>query len=92
MVVSFSICIALSRIIVKPINKLTVAAGRIKDGDYKTKVDVVTNDELGVLADSFNDMAVSLAEKEFMRDTFGKIVDPEVRDYLMNKDISLLKM
>ena len=89
MVVSFSICIALSRIIVNPINKLTVAAGRIKDGDYKTKVDVVTNDELGVLADSFNDMAVSLAEKEFMRDTFGKVVDPEVRDYLMKKDISL---
>nr|MCR4579725.1 adenylate/guanylate cyclase domain-containing protein [Treponema sp.] len=35
------------------------------------------------LADSFNDMADSLAEKEFMRDTFGKVVDPEVRDYLM---------
>ena len=29
-------------------------------------------------------MADSLAEKEFMRDTFGKIVDPEVRDYLMS--------
>ena len=30
-------------------------------------------------------MADSLAEKEFMRDTFGKIVDPEVRDYLMKE-------
>ena len=29
-------------------------------------------------------MADSLAEKEFMRDTFGKVVDPEVRDYLMS--------
>ena len=28
--------------------------------------------------------ADSLAEKEFMRDTFGKVVDPEVRDYLMS--------
>lgn len=31
-------------------------------------------------------MADSLAEKEFMRDTFGKIVDPEVRDYLMKEN------
>ena len=70
-----------------PLEKLTKAAHRIKDGDYKTRVGVVTADDFGVLADSFNDMALSLAEKEFMRDTFGKVVDPEVRDYLMKKDI-----
>lgn len=77
------ITISLSKIIINPLGKLTKAAQRIKDGDYKTKVSIVTADELGALADSFNDMADSLAEKEFMRDTFGKVVDPEVRDYLM---------
>ncbi len=86
---SMAIFLAFSKIIVDPLGKLTVAAGRIKDGDYKSKVDFVTNDELGVLADSFNDMADSLAEKEFMRDTFGKVVDPEVRDYLMKKEVAL---
>lgn len=80
---ALAITIALSKIIITPLAKLTKAAKGIKDGDYKTKVSVVTADELGILADSFNDMADSLAEKEFMRDTFGKVVDPEVRDYLM---------
>ena len=80
---ALAITISLSKIIITPLGLLTQAAKKIKDGDYKTKVPVVTADELGTLADSFNDMAKSLEEKEFMRDTFGKVVDPEVRDYLM---------
>ncbi len=85
MLLAFIITKGLTKIIISPLNKLTMAAERIKDGDYKSRVGVVTADELGTLADSFNDMADSLAEKEFMRDTFGKIVDPEVRDYLLHE-------
>ena len=84
LVIAFVITISLSRLILNPLKNLTDAANRIQEGDYKTKVGIVTSDELGVLADSFNDMAESLSEKEFMRDTFGKVVDPEVRDYLMS--------
>ena len=83
-VIAFVITISLSHLILNPLKNLTKAAKRIEGGDYKSKVGIVTSDELGVLADSFNDMADSLAEKEFMRDTFGKVVDPEVRDYLMS--------
>ena len=75
--------ISLSNLILNPLKNLTEASKRIQSGDYKTRVGIVTADELGLLADSFNDMSDSLAEKEFMRDTFGKVVDPEVRDYLM---------
>ena len=84
LVIAFAITSSLSSLILNPLKNLTEASKRIQSGDYKTKVGIVTSDELGVLADSFNDMADSLAEKEFMRDTFGKIVDPEVRDYLMS--------
>ena len=82
--IAFIITISLSRLILNPLKNLTEASKRIQKGDYKSRVGIVTSDELGELADSFNDMADSLAEKEFMRDTFGKIVDPEVRDYLMS--------
>lgn len=85
LVFAFIITISLSKIIINPLGSLTKAAENIKNGDYKSRVKIVTADELGMLADSFNDMAVSLEEKEFMRDTFGKIVDPEVRDYLMKE-------
>lgn len=84
LVIAFVITVSLSRLILNPLKNLTEASKRIQKGDYKSRVGIVTSDELGELADSFNDMAVSLAEKEFMRDTFGKVVDPEVRDYLMS--------
>lgn len=86
LVIAFAITVSLSKLILNPLGRLTKAAERIKNGDYKTRAGVVTADEFGILADSFNDMADSLAEKEFMRDTFGKIVDPEVRDYLMKEN------
>lgn len=81
---ALAITLSLSRLILNPLNKLTTAAGKIKDGDYKSRVPIVTADELGTLADSFNEMSAALLEKEFMRDTFGKVVDPEVRDYLLS--------
>ena len=86
LVIAFAITISLSKLILNPLSRLKKAAERIKNGDYKTRAGVVTADEFGILADSFNDMADSLAEKEFMRDTFGKVVDPEVRDYLMKEN------
>ena len=84
LIIAFIITMSLSRLILNPLKNLTEASKRIQEGDYKSRVGIVTSDELGELADSFNDMADSLAEKEFMRDTFGKVVDPEVRDYLMS--------
>lgn len=86
LLIAFAITLALSKLILNPLGKLTKVAERIKNGDYKSRAGIVTADELGLLADSFNDMADSLAEKEFMRDTFGKVVDPEVRDYLMKEN------
>ncbi len=87
--VSLLIVISLLRLIVYPLKALTREAQNIQKGDYDSRVNIVSNDEIGVLADSFNDMASSLAEKEFMRSTFGKIVDPAVRDYLMKGNVSL---
>ncbi|HEX2986293.1 MAG TPA: ATP-binding protein [Caproiciproducens sp.] len=43
----------------EPLNRLTVAARRISDGDYTSRVDGEYNDEIGLLARSFNTMAVS---------------------------------
>ncbi len=87
--ISLGITIALTLLITHPLKELTAQAQKIQNGDYDSKVKFVSNDELGVLADSFNDMATSLAEKEFMRATFGKIVDPSVRDYLMSGNVTL---
>ena len=73
----------------KPLKKLTVAANHISEGDFDMRAKISSNDELGVLGDSFNVMAKSLKDKEFIRDTFGKIVTPQVRDYLLGGNVEL---
>jgi signal transduction histidine kinase len=50
-----------------PIDRLTDATRRIKDGEL-TSVPVVTADELGTLAHSFNQMVEGLRERESLRE------------------------
>lgn len=73
----------------RPLKKLKNSADEISKGNYGVKTVICSNDEMGVLGDSFNEMAKSLKEKEFMRDTFGKIVTPQIRDYLLTKNVAL---
>ena len=61
MIIAFVITISLSKLILNPLKNLTEASKRIQKGDYKSRVGIVTSDELGELADSYNDMADSLA-------------------------------
>jgi signal transduction histidine kinase len=50
------------RIISRPLQKITLAAVKVTEGEYGTEVDLrKTNDEIGLLADSFNDMSRRMA-------------------------------
>jgi sigma-B regulation protein RsbU (phosphoserine phosphatase) len=53
--------------IADPIYDLEQAMSRVRSGDFGVRVEVAANDELGLLADSFNQMIVGLAERERMR-------------------------
>lgn len=46
----------------KPIHKVVSAAGKIAEGDLDVFVDVETNDEIGLVADSFDRMKENLKE------------------------------
>ncbi|MGQ9705424.1 MAG: PP2C family protein-serine/threonine phosphatase [bacterium] len=58
----------LSNRIVSPIMKIVSAAKELGQGNLDVKVDIKSKNELGVLAHSFNEMAVKLkeAQKEFL--------------------------
>ncbi|OHB50043.1 MAG: hypothetical protein A2Y10_13910 [Planctomycetes bacterium GWF2_41_51] len=47
---------------IMPIQKLTVAAGKIGSGQFDCKVDNQSNDEIGLLTDAFNKMMVDLKQ------------------------------
>lgn len=87
--VGFWITFMFSRFYSVPLKELSDEAGKISEGDYDSRAVICSNDEMGILGDTFNSMAVSLKEKEAMRDAFGKAVAPQVRDYLMDKNGSL---
>jgi len=48
----------------RPLRKLTEAAQRIRDGDYRAPIEVRGADEIGMLAESLNHMRQSIAERD----------------------------
>ncbi len=57
---------ALARHITKPVSRLDKAIAKVKDGDLNIQVKVKTNDELGRLTESFNQMVKDL--KRYLED------------------------
>jgi sigma-B regulation protein RsbU (phosphoserine phosphatase) len=57
----------LNRSIVGPVENILSVVARIKGGDYRARVRVVSNDEIGVLGDAINEMAEGLVERERMQ-------------------------
>jgi signal transduction histidine kinase len=58
----------LSRIVLSPIEDLTVATQAVMRGELDTRVPITATDELGELAHRFNDMVTGLRERETLRD------------------------
>lgn len=59
-------------------------ATRVRSGDYHQTLPVLSTDEVGHLGDALNNMSRGLLERERMRETFGRAVDPSVRDHLLS--------
>lgn len=51
-----------SRLIYKPIQRMQLAIGEIKKGNYETHIEVSGDDELGQLSESFNAMSTHLQD------------------------------
>ena len=72
-----------SKFISAPLREMQQATEKIQTGKFNTTVSVTSGDEIGTLAADINAMARGLSEREEMREMFGRIVDPSVRDYLL---------
>jgi adenylate cyclase len=79
----------MARGVSKPVLKLAEGARKIATGDYQHCVRLKQQDELGSLADSFNQMSAGLAERDRVRDLLGKVVSPEVAAELLKKEVAL---
>jgi len=62
LVISVLLSFLLSKTMVTPIQKLTEGAMRVAERDFSRKIEVLSQDEIGVLTDTFNDMAGQLQD------------------------------
>ncbi len=77
--------------LIRPIQKLTVAAGKIGGGQFDYKVDKQSNDEVGLLADAFNKMAVDLKQTTTSIDNLNReITERKQAEGWLNRSLSLL--
>ena len=67
----------------EPISQLVLATRAIGEGNYRHKIVLDRNDELGNLATAFNQMGEELLRNTMMQQSFGKYVGREVLDMIM---------
>ena len=67
----------------RPLSNLVLATREIGAGNYRHKIILARNDELGNLATAFNRMGSELWKNSLMQKSFGKYVGSEVLDMIM---------
>ena len=67
------------------IQKMSRKAGEVARGDYGEPLPVSSEDEMGRLTKSFNDMVKGLKERDFISNTFGRYVDPELAREILGR-------
>ena len=79
----------ISRNLTRPVRELVAATGRVAEGDYEAEVSVRTHDEIGTLANAFNDMTRGLLLRERYRSVLSKVVSQDVAEELMKGEVEL---
>lgn len=83
----------------KPINKIVKSMYKIKEGDFSSRVEVKTNDEIGFLADNFNDMSSKIGdlfeknreEQQMKREAEFKALQAQISPHFLFNVLNSLK-
>jgi class 3 adenylate cyclase len=80
LVVAVAAGLALAGWIARPLRELAQLARRIRQGELDVTAVPRSRDEIGVLTLAMGDMAKALRDRNFIRDTFGRYVSPELAE------------
>jgi adenylate cyclase len=73
----------------RPVLRLVEASRLIEDGHFELDMKSETQDELGLLTDSFVHMGKGLAERERVKETFGKFVNKAIAEQALKGEFKL---
>jgi len=79
----------LASYIVHPIKKITLAMRKVGEGDLEQEVKIRNKDEVGLVANNFNEMVEGLREKERIRNVMNKAVSKDIAEKMLEGDIKL---
>jgi adenylate cyclase len=79
----------LARTFTGPLGEVTAALRRIRAGALDRGVRVSASDEVGVVEEGVNALLAALREKDRILGTFGRIVEPAVRDRLLAGEVEV---
>ena len=71
--------------VIDSVTEVSLAARDVAQGDYRPLRPVPGRDEISLLVESFNTMVDGLRERDYIRDTFGRYMDPDVARKLMGQ-------
>ena len=81
----------IARRIAQPLTDLSQAMGRVREGDFEITAapSTRTNDEIGDLARSFDEMTEGLKERERLRGTLDRYVSENVAERILSEEDDL---
>jgi class 3 adenylate cyclase len=89
LIIGGGLTVMLARQITQPLSELAAVASEMAAGNLSRRVAPRSGDEVGRLAQAFNEMATGLQEREWLRDMFGRFVSQEVADAIRTGQVNL---
>lgn len=99
MILALAAAVYLTRIVYRPVKKLTVAMKQVSEGDMDTRVEVVSQDEIGLAAEEFNRMlerieeliACLIKEEQMKKDAELEALQYQITPHFMYNTLNSIK-
>lgn len=80
--------VVFARSLTRPLRLMAAAVGDVQRGRLDVRVPVRSKDEVGAVSEAVNELAATLKDRDHILRTFGRVVDPHVRDRLLSGDLA----
>ena len=87
-ITSVVLAVFVSRSVSVPLGKMKMAMKGVEGGKLDVLAEILSNDEIGAVAEGFNYMLHGLKESEEIKESFGKYVSQEIRDEIIKGNVS----
>jgi adenylate cyclase len=84
-ILGLTVSVLVSTGITRPVRRLLDGTRAVEAGHLDGSISITTRDEIGQLTGAFNRMVEQLRQNERVRETFGKYIDPQVVQGLIDR-------